>query len=126
MRPSCRLVPVVILACCMLAPAGRTQEVKPEEAKAVRIIWQLFGTVTRDDSRPGRPVVEVELFESHIDDSHLPLLKSFTSLRILSMGATAVTDAGLANLQGLTNLEELDVRSSDITTRGLLQLRGLP
>ena len=105
---------------------GPAQEAKTDEARAIAIIGQLQGEVIRDDSRPGKPVIEVRLFETDIDDSQLAILERLAGLRVLDLGQTGITDAGLAHLRGLTDLEELDVRNCEITIDGLLKLRGLP
>ena len=80
MPPSLRAVPMVALACCIVAPAGRAQEVKTDEARAIAIIRQLHGEVIRDDSRPGKPVIELRLFETDIDDRRLATFERFAYL----------------------------------------------
>ena len=126
MQAVVRPVSLMALSGCIIVPAGHAQEAKADEARAIAIIRLLHGEVIRDDSRPGRPVIEVSLFETDIDDSQLAILERFAGLRVLNLGQTGITDAGLVHLRGLIDLEELDVRTCDITIDGLLKLRGLP
>ena len=126
MQTMVRPVLLMVLSCCIIVPAGHAQEARVYEARAIAIIRQLYGEVIRDDSRPGRPVIEVNLFETDIDDGQLAILERIAGLRILGLGQTGITDAGLSHLQRLTNLEELDVRACNITAHGLLKLKGSP
>jgi len=52
-------------------------------------------------------------------------LKGLTSLRILDLGGTQVTDAGLEHLEGLTNLEVLGLAGTRVTDAGLERLKGM-
>jgi hypothetical protein len=58
-------------------------------------------------------------------DADLELVKELTTLKVLYLWGTKVSDAGLANLQGLTRLEELDLRCPHVSDAGLDYLKGL-
>ena len=106
--------------------ARLAEEAKTDEGRAIARVRRLGGVVIRDESRPGRPVIEIGMHDLGTDDEDVFSLKPLTSLRRLNVGASGVTDAGLATLEGLTDLEELDVSFSAITRAGLLRLKGLP
>ena len=84
----------MVLSCCIIVPAGHSQEAKADEARAIATIRRLHGEVICDDSRPGRPVIEVDLFETGIENSQLAILERFAGLRVLNLGQTGITDAG--------------------------------
>src|SRR5262245_57867784 len=83
--------------------------VRADEAAAVKAIEKMGGKVTRDDKRPGKPVLGVDLSQKQITDAGLKLLKEFKTLQMLNIRSTAVTDAGLKELKELKNLETLDL-----------------
>lgn len=62
---------------------------------------------------------------TEVTDLGLAQLKGHTSLRVLDLDGTRISDAGLANLKGLTNLSALDLRFTRVSDSGLLHLNGL-
>jgi len=70
----------VLLGLLALAVAGRA-----DEAAAVKAIEKLGGRVTRDDNRPGKPVVFVDLRGPQVTDAGLKELKGLKSLQSLNL-----------------------------------------
>jgi internalin A len=96
------------------------------EDKAVAFVKKLGGTVTRDESLPGEPVVNVDLSRSaEMTDSGLLELTAFKRLASLSLHSTKVTDAGLDALAELKNLTLLDLGRTKVTDVGLRELSPL-
>ena len=68
----------------------------------------------------------LRLDHTQVTDTGLGQLKGLTSLELLDLGNTQVTDAGLEDLKGLTGLEGLDLSCTQVTDAGLEHLKGLP
>ncbi|MCE9567515.1 MAG: hypothetical protein K8U57_36410 [Planctomycetes bacterium] len=101
---------------------------KPPEATeedAVKFVEKLGGTVKRDDTKPGKPVVKVELWESELTDAGLKELAPLTQLTSLSIGGTKITDAGLKELAHFSDLTTLSLRETAVTDVGLKELANL-
>jgi hypothetical protein len=75
-------------------------------------IQRLGGRVDRDEDRPGKPIVTIDLKGRDLDDSGLAAFSGYTDLRELNLRGTLITDAGLVHLQGLRSLELLDLTIS--------------
>ena len=57
-----------------------------DDAAAIKKIELLGGQVTRDETLPGNPVVEIDFRESkRLRDGHLHLLRTFTNLTSLNL-----------------------------------------
>src|SRR5690349_20563428 len=78
-----------------------------DESATVKAVEALGGRVTLDASRPGKPVVAVDLRNTRVTDAGLKELKGLHSLQMLNLFDTPVTDAGLKELKGLQSLQEL-------------------
>lgn len=124
-RISCTL-PVLLVVFVVIAASAHGQDGKTDEARAIARIRELRGGVVRYESPIAKPVIEVDLTETDVDDADLALLTTLTSLRRLSFYMTGITDAGLTHLKGLTNLEELDLSACGVRGPGLVHLRGMP
>jgi hypothetical protein len=85
----CALVAVVILA-----GAARA-----DEADAVKLVEKFGGTIKRDDKQPGKPVVEVTIYNTKVTDAAVKELKELKQLTILRLDSTNVTDAGVKELK---------------------------
>jgi len=108
------------------------------------------GEVTRDQSKPGNPIVALRLFDTIlaedvilrlidkmpyleqvnlrgalVGDAFLRGLSRFRDLSYLSLKDTRVTDEGLTHLSGLTDLRELVLSDTAVTDAGLRHLRSL-
>ena len=116
------------------------------EDKAAALVERLGGTVTRDETRPGKPVVAVDLYARRVTGTDLralaPLqnlarldltytgitsaelkeLAPFQQLTTLKLSGRTVTDDGLPELSGLRNLQILDLTRTGITDAGLKKL----
>jgi hypothetical protein len=102
----------------------RAEDAKAEEARAVREIKRLGGSVEVDANSPGMPVVGVDLKHTKVVDASLEHLKGLTRLEILLLKDTTVTDGGMVYLKGLTNLEALELGRTKVTDKGLEHLKG--
>src|SRR5262245_11608864 len=110
----------VLLGLLVLAGPGRA-----DEAAAVKMIEKLGGKITRDDKRPGKPVVGVDLKSTPVTDAGLKELKKLKSLVWLGLSGTKVTDTGLKELKELGHLQYLDLSKTAITDAGLKELKEL-
>jgi RNA polymerase sigma factor (sigma-70 family) len=96
------------------------------EARAVAFVVRRQGVVTRDDTRPGRPVVAVAL-TGPLTDSELQELLPLAELATLRLDGTGVTDAGLPTLARFPQLTSLDLSGTAVTPAGVeLLRRALP
>lgn len=111
---------------------GDYGEVVDSEAQAVRMLMSIGAEITRDETRPGKPVIRVSLARDLIEsppkatDARLTYLKGLTNLQELSLQSGAVTDAGLAQLKALPALRRLDLAGTKVTDKGLAQLAKFP
>ena len=80
-----------------------------DEAHALQEIGRLKGKVTRNESLPGKPVIELDLSQSmcpdetgrlmepeeatRVKDQHLSLLNSFPHVTTLNLANAEITDA---------------------------------
>jgi len=98
-----------------------------DEDTAVKEIERLGGDVERDvkrdEKRPSKPVVGVQLARRQITDANLKLLKEFKNLRGLVLNGASITDAGLKEIKDITTLEGLYLDSTKLTDTGLKRFR---
>jgi hypothetical protein len=116
-----------IVSCLVLASSAPARA-DDAENRAVAFVEKLGGRVARDDTKPGKPVVEVRLNLSEITDAGLRELAPFKSLTTLHLGDTQVTDAGLKDAAALRNLAKLDLSYTAVTDaeiQGLVALKNL-
>jgi internalin A len=144
-----RLFAGIPIACFLLAAPGVVHA--DAASDAVQAVEKVGGRVIRDDTDPGKPVVNV-IFQGgkeQVTDA-LPHLKAFpklqalsfpyvkslddkgsqhlaklTGLKSLTLVGTSLTDAGLKNLADLANLERLELAGTPVTDAGLKHLAGL-
>ena len=67
----------------------------------------------------------LSLSNTLLTDDGLQYLKDLTNLQYLDLNDTQLTDDGLQHLKGLTNLERLHLNSTQLTDDGLQHLKGL-
>jgi internalin A len=115
----------IVFGSAFIATTAQGQERNNEEVRAIAAIHEWRGGVILDHSKPGKPVIEVDVRETEITDADLALLKPLTSLRKLELGMTGIGDAGIVHLKELTNLEELSL-GGESTGAGIVHLKGLP
>jgi Leucine-rich repeat (LRR) protein len=78
-----------------------------------------------DETRPGAPVVAIDLSRTPCDDAILQRLKSFPDLQEINLAATGVRDANLARLQACPRLQTLNLDGTGVTDAGLEHLYSL-
>ena len=113
-----------LLVCSLLMPSAWGQQGDAEQQRAIAEIRKLGGTIQRDETKPGSPVVDVFLRGPDVTDVDLVHLEGLKGLKRLDLHATHVTDAGLPS-EGLSGLEDLVLSSTDISDSGLAHLEGL-
>src|SRR5262249_899692 len=101
---------------------GRADE---GEEKAVAAIEKLGGRVNRDQTKPGHPVVVVNLEGSKVTDAALRQVGELRNLRELHLDSTGITDAGLKELAPLGQLRELHLINTKVTDAALKHLGTL-
>src|SRR5687768_7942225 len=98
-------------------PRLRAQDSKAERERAIAAIKKLGGAVEVDATKPGRPVVGVNLKHIKEVDASLEHLQGLTDLGRLSLRDTRVSDDGMRYLKGMTNLEVLELGRTKVTDR---------
>jgi len=93
--------------------------------KAIALIEERGGKLSRDEKAPGKPVIHVDLIEAHAADADLKIIVSLNRLQRLSI-AGPITDVGLKELVFLKELRELELHSKLITEQGLKVFSALP
>lgn len=119
---------------------GAAAKVDPQaDAKAVQLVQKLKGHLRRDLTKPGKPIVDVDLTSGmYSSDAHglqftpggatdadLQDLAGLTELNALNLTGTKVTDAGLKHLAGLEKLTTLTLQKTAVTGAGFKELTGL-
>src|SRR5690349_17581993 len=94
-------------------PPARSDE---GAGKVLALVEQHGGNVIRDPTRPGKPVVKVDLAgKDKVTDDVAKQLVILNTLTELDLGGTSVTDAGLKELSKLTNLTDLSLYGTRVT-----------
>jgi beta-lactamase regulating signal transducer with metallopeptidase domain/Leucine-rich repeat (LRR) protein len=83
--------------------------------QAIARIQEKGGSVTRDETKPGHPVIFVTLRGERVADADLALLKGMNDLKILGLQGTRITGEGLERLKGLTNLSGLTLQQTEVS-----------
>jgi hypothetical protein len=94
----CRLVTFTVLL-CIVFPSLADDPVDG----ALRLITNVRGRYTRDETNPANPIINVSLGNTKITDERLKELAPLTSLETLSISCTGITDVGL-------KVKDLDAR----------------
>lgn len=112
--PLCDIVPK---PAAMTPDAGRREPVRDQQQKdaaarehALTVIRQLGGVVEEDPNLHGKPVVQVNLWGTKVNDEGLKHVSAWPSLQSLVLFDTRITDDGLAVISRLPDLRSLDVR----------------
>lgn len=119
-------------------PAQPPHDPRAEE-KAVQLVKKMKGHLRRDLTRPGKPIVAVDLSggsyysDAHglhfvpgsVTDADLQDLAGLTELTSLKLTGAKVTDAGLKHLAGFEKLAMLDLQNTLVTGAGFKDLAGL-
>jgi Leucine-rich repeat (LRR) protein len=115
----------LLLTCGIVSPGAGSQGGDTAKQKAIAALEKLGGKVFQDGIAPDKPVIGVDLDETHATDDDLAHLEVFPRLQSLSLDETQVTDVGLVHLERLTNLTDLDLDETTIGDAGLAHLKGL-
>jgi len=91
-------------------------------ADAVARIEDLGGKITYGDDALGGGVVRISLRRSKVGDEDFRLVALFTTLQVLELDETEVTDAGISHLSALTGMESLNLVKTQITDEALRYL----
>jgi hypothetical protein len=98
----------------------------PDENGVAAALEKVGARIRRDEKRPGKPVVWVDLtYKTKVTDADLKGLKNLKSLQTLNLGATRVTDACLKEVKDLKDLQALQVPLTQVTDAGLKNLKNL-
>lgn len=96
--------------------APEDKEKAPED-KAVEAITALGGTITRDDTAAGKPVIAVSFEHTGITNEGLNVLKELKHLQSLNLHRCyRVTDAALPEIAKLKSLTSLDLGFTGLQT----------
>ncbi len=106
-------------------PGGGTDDraVLDTEMLTVRTLEKLHAKIRRDEKRPGRPVIGVELSVEVGKRVDLPCLAALSQLEELKLMGTGITDAGLQELAKLKHLRVLILVERHVTGAGLNALQ---
>src|SRR5580698_6795695 len=112
---SCLLVAIITLSGVARATADDAED------QAEAFIKKRGGKVVRDETKPGKPIVQVDLsFIGSKDD--LKQLAQFKKLSILNLGRTHVTGEGFKELANLKELTHLFLNLTRVTDEGLVEI----
>ena len=84
------------LASCLVLGSWAPARADDAEDKAIAFVEERYGQVTRDDTRPGKPVTGVRLLNAKVTDTDIKVLVGLKNLSELDLGLTKVSDAGIA------------------------------
>lgn len=115
-------IATALLVACLASNGARADEA---EDKAVKVVKDAGGTVTRDMKRPGQPVVEVKLAHQKLTPATLKSLAAFPRLTDLNLGESSVTVAGMKELAAVKTLTDINLAATDLTDDGLKELTAL-
>jgi len=118
------ILPFLLLALSFAPILCRAAEPNSDQAKSIAEIKRLGGKVALDEKTPGKPVIEVDLWDTNVTDTELEHLKGLTQLWNLWLDDTQVTDRGLRHLKGLKKLEDLHLQGTKVSDAGLEHLQG--
>jgi len=94
-----------------------------DEKSAVAALEKYVFGFTRDESQPGKPVIDVRISGCFLDDEllrELPALKQLKSLTIITPGENV--DAALKGLNDMKKLQMLNLRGCDLTDFSVNQI----
>jgi WD40 repeat protein len=96
-----------------------------EVPQAIAAIRELGGTIERDKTQPGRPLVTVALPGTNVTDAGIKHLTGLKRLQKLDLSFTRVTDAAVKELASLHGLQELSLAGTEVTPAALEGLAAL-
>jgi internalin A len=124
-----RRLPILVLAgSVFLALAARADEA---EDKALKLVKDHGGTVTREETKLGKPVIAIRIgaptsggpFAERPTLKGLKGLTAFKTLTALDLsGCRGLTDERMKEVAALTTLTDLNLSGTDASDKGLLAL----
>jgi hypothetical protein len=113
-------------ACALAADGAASGREEPTSARdrAIAAVERLGGAADVDKTRPGKPVVGVDLSRTAVTDADLVLLEWLPELEALDLRLTSVGDAGVAHLAGTKTLRFVNLFRTHLTDAGLPHLAG--
>lgn len=120
-----------VLALTRFGPAAKNGLARGLQDQDPRVRIHCFAllrgaTVATDETRPGKPVVSVNMHDvKDLTETDLALLKDLPQLEKISFERTGVGNDGMEHLQDLKHLQELEFRLTNIGDTGLQYLAGL-
>jgi hypothetical protein len=96
------------------------------EDASVKWVDSVGGKLKRDDTAPGKPIVEVNLaFNKKVTDDGLKNLAGLKNAKSLTLFFNEhITDAGMKHVKELTALESITLNSTSVGDAGLAELKG--
>jgi internalin A len=108
----------------ILAVVITSNGARADEAAALKRIEHRGGYVTRDDKKPGKPVIAVAYPRGNATDEDLKGLKDLKQLTSLDLHhCRQLTDAGLKELREVKQLAALDLGSTEVVDAWLKELK---
>jgi hypothetical protein len=101
------------------------KQASSEEGRVLERIKKLRGTVVRDTTQPGSPVIAVDLHATRATDEDVAMLHVFPTVMRLNLYGTRISDAGLVHLTALPGLQTLYLNQTEISDAALDRLCGL-
>ena len=115
----------LIILALGLSSANGAEPPSGREA-AVALVEKLGGQVETDSTRPGNPVIKVDLHGTKVTDADLAVIASLTDLEQLDLRLTTIGDEGVVHLKGLKRLRFLNLFRTRTGDAGLKTIGGLP
>jgi internalin A len=109
-----------LFTAALLMLAGIPESATADESSAAAALEKLGATITRDESKPRRPVLRVNLARN-ATDADVKLLLELPGLDWLALDQSQITGDGLKRLKALKTLRHLDI-NGHLLTRGNLKL----
>src|SRR4029079_14078145 len=96
------LLVILSLALISLRPSFASADEADDRVEAA--VKKLDGSLERNQTLPGKPLVSVMLSMKKCTDDALKMLANLKSISYLALYNTGITDAGLQHLVGLKSL----------------------
>jgi hypothetical protein len=111
----------------VIIPLLLVGSVRADEASAVAALKKLGAKIKVDETKPDKPVVEVDLAFGKVTEAGLAELKQFKQLARLNLQGASnnITDEKMKHLKELKKLTELNLIDAKITDAGLRELKDL-
>src|SRR5258707_10077301 len=98
-------IPTILSLLFVALVAGEDKGDKTE--KALKHITSRGARVSKNEKKPGSPVVEIDFASTRVSDDDLSFLKSLPDIEAINFHNTGVSDLGLVHLKSLKKLRNL-------------------